>query len=249
MAWPLADAASPMRRSGSSVVASLYPTALSGSSASIYISCHGARVDIDVLNEAPAEPTLDTEVSLGDGILERRRRLDDLAVRDVQPKRAADAAVGTDGIRRRDRLFVPRALRALVELTLCHQGARGTDGNAVPAVHACRVGQRNGELGGDARLEAAPRDRYRERVLVIGAARFDAFVTEDALCVVAHVQLVIDFRRLSDRRGICGIRRRVMPGDRRVTFARGRSSRRRSKARRPRVVLRDPLVDVRRRRK
>ncbi len=48
------------------------------------------------------------------------------------------------------------------------------------------------------RVEAAARDRDRERVLVLLAARLDALVTEDALRVVAHVQVVVELRRLRD---------------------------------------------------
>src|SRR6516225_3132422 len=58
-------------------------------------------------DEAPAKPAFDAEVAGRDGVVERRGRLDDLAVLHVQRQRAADAAVRTDRIRRRLTRFVP----------------------------------------------------------------------------------------------------------------------------------------------
>ena len=76
-----------------------------------------------------------------------------------------------------------------------HERAGRADGDAVAAVDARRLGQRHVELGGDARLEAASGDRDRERVLVVDAAGLDALVTEDALRVIAHVEVVVELRR------------------------------------------------------
>ena len=50
--------------------------------------------------------------------------------------------------------------------------------------------------------EAASRNRDREGVLMVVAAGLDALVTEDALCVIAHVQLVVDLHRLRDRQRV-----------------------------------------------
>ena len=84
--------------------------------------------------------------------------------------------------------------------SLVHQRAGRAHGDAVAAVHARRLGQRDVELSRDVRLEAAARDRDRERVLVVDAAGLDALVTEDALRVVAHVEVVVDLHRLRDGR-------------------------------------------------
>ena len=102
----------------------------------------------------------------------------------------------------RDSSHAPRG--AQVVLAARHQRAGRADGDAVAAVDARRVRQRDGELGRDARVEAAAGDRDRERVLVIRSARLDALVAEHALAVVADVEVVVDLRRLRDR----GARRR-----------------------------------------
>ncbi len=88
---------------------------------------------------------------------------------------------------------------AQLELARRHQRARRADGDAVAAVDAGRLGQRHVELGRDVRVEAAAGDGDRERVLVVDAAGLDALVTEDALRVVAHVEVVVDLHRLRDR--------------------------------------------------
>ena len=76
-----------------------------------------------------------------------------------------------------------------------HQRAGRADRDAVAAVDAGRVGQRVGVLGGDAGVEPAAGDGDRERVLVLLAAGVDALVAEDALGVVAHVEVVVDLGR------------------------------------------------------
>ena len=103
--------------------------------------------------------------------------------------------------------LVPRAGFAQVVLGAEHQRAGRAHGDAVAAVHAGGLGQRVGVLGGDAGVEAAPGHGDRERVLVLLAARLDALVAEDALGVVAHVEVVVDLGRLVHGGG--GLRRRA----------------------------------------
>src|SRR6185369_8360822 len=101
-----------------------------------------------------------------------------------------------------------------------HQRARRAGGDAVAAVHARRVGQRVGELGRDTGVEAAPGDGDRERVLPVGAAALDALVTEDALRVVADVEVVVELRRLGDGGRVLAVGRVVVPGAQAVALAR-----------------------------
>ena len=133
---------------------------------------------------------------------------------------------------------------AHVVLGLEHQRAGRADADAVAAVDARRLGQRHGLLGRDPGVEAATRDRDRERVLGVLAAGLDALVAEDALRVVADVEVVVDLRRLGDGGGrrVAG-GRVVVAGLVRVALARRRRARpagrsawhpRRSARRRPR---------------
>src|SRR6185503_627168 len=69
-----------------------------------------------------------------------------------------------------------------------------------------------GGLGRDAGVEAAAGDGDREGVLRVLPARLDALVAEDALRVVAHVQVVVDLGRLGDRGGGSVPGRRVVAG-------------------------------------
>ena len=82
-----------------------------------------------------------------------------------------------------------------------HQRAGRADADAVAAVDAGGIGQRHVPLRGDPGIEAAPGDGDRERVLGVLAARLDALVAEDALRVVADVEVVVDLHRLRDGRG------------------------------------------------
>src|SRR5437773_12110413 len=50
------------------------------------------------------------------------------------------------------------------------------------------------------RLEPASRNANRKRVLCVHAASFHAFVAENALRIVAHVEFVVDLWRLFNRR-------------------------------------------------
>ena len=97
--------------------------------------------------------------------------------------------------------LVPRAGLAHVVLGLEHQRAGRAHADAVAAVDARRLGQRDGLLGRDPGVEATPGHRDRKGVLGLLATRVDALVAEDALRVVADVQLVVDLGRLGHRRG------------------------------------------------
>ena len=117
-----------------------------------------------------------------------------------------------------------------------HQRAGRAHRDAVAAVHAGRLGQRIGELGRDPCVESAPRDGDRERVLPLLAAGVDALVTEDALGVVAHVEVVVDLDRRVHRGGRLAVGLLVVT--RPLAVAVGVRRRRRAVARRVRVVAR-----------
>src|SRR5690349_14614353 len=151
--------------------------------------------------EPPAETPLDAQVPGGDGVVERRGRLDDLAVLHVQGECAADAAVRADRIGRGLPRGVPGAGLPQFVFAARHQRAGGTHRDAVAAVDARGIRQRDVELGRDARAEAAAGDGDGERVLMIGTAGLHALVAEDALAVIADVEIVVDLDRLRDRRG------------------------------------------------
>src|SRR5579872_3580388 len=99
-----------------------------------------------VLHELEAEPTLDAQVPLSDIVILGRRDVHDLALLHVELEVAADAAVRAH--RAHDLLVVPvpRTGLAPVVLGLRHQRSGRADGDAVAAVHAGRLGQRDVEL-------------------------------------------------------------------------------------------------------
>ncbi|MNC88437.1 hypothetical protein D3C83_42510 [compost metagenome] len=74
-------------------------------------------------------------------------------------------------------------------------------------------------LGRDVGAEAAAGDRDGEGVLGVDAARLDALIAEDALAVVADVEVVVDLGRLRDGGREADIGRLVMPGRERVACA------------------------------
>src|SRR5262249_15274203 len=142
------------------------------------------------LNVLEAEAALDAQVAARDVVVVGARHLDDRVVLHVQLEGAADTAIGTD--RLRHGLLVLAPVTRLAELVLGaeHERARRAHGDAVAAVDACRLGEDGVELRRDAGVEAAPGDMDGEGVLVLLAAGVDALVTEDALAVVADVELV-----------------------------------------------------------
>ena len=128
----------------------------------------------------------------------RRGDLDDLVLLDVERQRAAHAAIRADRVGQRLRRLVPGAGRAHLVLAPEHQRAGRADTDAVAAVDAGGVGQADVPLGRDAGIEATAGDADGEGVLGIDPAGLDALVAEDALGVVAHVELVVDLDRLGD---------------------------------------------------
>src|SRR4051794_40294674 len=111
---------------------------------------------------------------------------------------ATDAAVRADRLGRRLGGLIPGPGLAHLELRAEHQRTRRTDPDAVAAVDAGALGQRNGVLRGDPGIEPATGDGDREGVLGVLAARLDALVAEDALRVIADVELVVDLHGLGD---------------------------------------------------
>src|SRR5262249_25023227 len=107
------------------------------------------------LHELPAKPSLDAEVAVCHGMVERRGDLHDLSILLVHGKVAASAAIRADGGRLLLALFVPCAGLAHLAFALEHERARGAYANAVPAIDAGRLRQRHLELRGNRRGEAA----------------------------------------------------------------------------------------------
>ena len=138
---------------------------------------------------------------MGDGVVERRTHFHDLPSLSVDGKLAAHAAIRANRFRVRLPRFVPRSRLAHVVFGFAHQRAGRADANAIPAIHARRIRQWNFKFRGNVRVEPAPGNANRERVLGVHAASFHAFVAEDALRVVAHVQFVVNFLRLRHRGG------------------------------------------------
>ena len=102
----------------------------------------------------PAEPALDTEMSVCDRMVGRRRHLHDAVVLGVQLQVATHAAEPTHSGGYLLCALVPGPLLAHVVFGLEHQGAGRTHADAVPAVDARRVGQGDIELRRDVRIEA-----------------------------------------------------------------------------------------------
>ena len=107
----------------------------------------------------------------------------------------------------RDSSHVPAG--AHVVLALEHQRPGRADLDAVAAVDARRLGQRQVVLGRHARVEAAAGDLDHEAVLPLLAAGIDALVAEDALGVITDVEVVVDLDRLGDGGGVGAVPRRV----------------------------------------
>src|SRR5581483_1782749 len=198
------------------------------------------------LGELVAEPPLDAQVSVRDVVVERRGDLHDLVVLDMELHVTADAAVRADRLHDALPRLVPGSLRAHVVLALEHQRARRAHADAVAAVDAGRLGERHGELGGDARVEPSSRDRDRECVLGLDPARFDTLVAEDAAGVVAHVQLVVDLHGLPDGSRQPVRRLLVVAGAASVALPRLRGGSRRPVAFGLGAVVLHPPPDVRR---
>src|SRR5262245_11052116 len=77
-----------------------------------------------------------------------------------------------------------------------HQSAGWTCTDAVSAIHARGLRQRNIAFRRDVGIEAATSYSDRKSVLSVGTAGFDAFIAEDALGVVAHIEVIVDLNGL-----------------------------------------------------
>src|SRR5579884_2821612 len=148
---------------------------------------------IPVLHVDAAEASFNAQMPLRNVVFDWRSHFDDAIVLHVQRQRASDAAVRTHRIGLRLLLFAPRSVAPHLVFRAEHQRAGRADADAVSAIDTCRIGQRRVELGRNRRIKTAARDRNGERVLRLRTARFDAFVAKNAFCVVAYVQLIVDF--------------------------------------------------------
>ena len=162
-------------------------------------TCLGLQ--IAAVHELEAEPSLDAKVAVGDLDIKGRGYLHDSVILNVKRERAAHAAIGADGVGLGLPRLVPLVLPAQLVLAAEHQGPGRTDADAVAAIDARGIGQRNIAFRRDPGVEAPARDRDREGVLGVGAARLDALVAEDALPVVANIQVVVNLHRLGNRLG------------------------------------------------
>ncbi len=134
---------------------------------------------------------------------------------------AAHAAVGADGGGDLLRRLVPAAVRTPVEFALEHQRPGGAHPDAVAAVDARRIRQQHCELGRDPRVETPSRHREREGVLGILAAGLNTLVAEDALAVIANVEVVVQLDRLRHRGAVSRLDRLVVSRRMAVTLPGG----------------------------
>ena len=82
------------------------------------------------------EAPLDTQVSVGDGVIAWRSDFDDLVVLYMQRERATDATVRTNRLGLCLLFFFPGAGLAHVVLTRKHERSSGANLNAVAAIDA-----------------------------------------------------------------------------------------------------------------
>ena len=142
-------------------------------------------------------------------MVKRRGYANDPAVLLVDGEVAADSTVGADGVGPGLAAFIPGPGPAHVIFGLEHQGACGTDADAVAAIDTSRVGQWYFKFGGNVGGEAAAGHRNRECILSVYATSFHALVTQDTLGVIADVKLVVYLCRLRDRGTGCAEALRV----------------------------------------
>ena len=151
------------------------------------------------LHKLPAETPFDAQIAVSHAVVQRRGHANDLAVLLVHGQVATHAAIRTDGVSLGLAAFVPGAGLAHVIFALEHQRAGGANADAVAAIDASRIGQRNVKLRGNVGREAATRHGNGKSILRVYAAGFHALVAENAFGVVADVKIVVDFYRLGDR--------------------------------------------------
>src|SRR4029077_16196010 len=101
------------------------------------------------LHVAIAVAAFDAEVAAREVVVVGGVDAHDRIVLDVKREVAADPAVRTHGVDLGLLLFAPVTRLAQVELALRHQRTRRADRDAVAAVDAGRLGQRDVELGRD----------------------------------------------------------------------------------------------------
>ena len=77
-------------------------------------------------------------------------------------------------------------------LGLEHERTRWAHADAVAAVDAGGVGQRDVELGGDVGVETPSGRGDGEGVLGVLPAGLDALVTEDAALLIAYIEVILD---------------------------------------------------------
>src|SRR6516225_9138373 len=116
----------------------------------------------------------------------------DPAILLVDGEVAPDSAVGADGVGPGLPAFVPALGLAHIIFRLEHQGACGTDADAVTAIDTSRVGQWYFKLCCNVGGEAAAGHRNRKRILSVYATSFHALVAQDTLGVIADVKLVVN---------------------------------------------------------
>src|SRR6185503_3345077 len=111
---------------------------------------------------------------------------------------------------------------------------------------AGRGGERDVVLGRDAGGEAAAGQRDGEGVLGVLAAGLDALVADDALRVVADVEVVVDLHRLAHGGGVVFMRRVMVAGACCVALAGCGGRGRRAEALGFRIVTLHVPLDLRR---
>src|SRR6266850_7124295 len=123
----------------------------------------------------------------------------------MESERAADTTIGADRVGLVLLRFVPRAGFAHFVFALEHERAGGADADAVSTVDTRGIRKGDVGFGGDPGIESAAGDGNGECVLRIASASFDAFITKDALRVVAHVEIVVDLHGLVHRSRVASI--------------------------------------------
>src|SRR5262245_9458845 len=123
---------------------------------------------------------------------------------------ATDATVGTDRLSNGLLRLVPGSRLAMIVLRLEHQSAGGTYRDTVATIDTRRIGQLDREFSRNPSIEAAACYRQRVGVLKVFPTGLDTLVAEDALAVIAYVELVVHLGGLSDRGAIGRIGRRMM---------------------------------------
>ena len=110
----------------------------------------------------------------------------------MQVEVAADTAVGTDRAAHGLLFGFPVAHLSQIELGLELQRVGRAHGHTVAAIHTCRVGKLDVELGGDSVVEPAAGHGDCEGPLGVLTTCFDALVAEHAAVIGPNVEIVFD---------------------------------------------------------